>query len=188
MKNNKFTGIIRQRIIASKYFYYFLFLLSLALLLFPLFLDINTERFIALGLLGIFIFNLIDAATIIPAPAIISVGLGGYIYNPFAVAFIAAAGSTLGEVIAYLLGYSTDKAFNLKRFKVLYKKLKYYLTKYGVYVIFLLAFIPNPFFGILGIYAGVAQYPLRKFFLIIFIARLIRDIIIANVGALVQLG
>jgi len=55
--------------------------------------------------------------------------------------------------------------------------------KHGSLLIVLFAFVPNPFFDAIGIVAGLALYPLRRFLMLVFIGRLARDLIVAYVGS-----
>jgi len=46
-----------------------------------------------------------------------------------------------------------------------------------------LAVIPNPFFDVIGILAGMLNYPPMRFFAIMLVGRFIRYWVLAQVGA-----
>jgi membrane protein YqaA with SNARE-associated domain len=137
----------------------------------------------SLGLLGIFILNLIGSATLfIPAPAIASVVAGGIIYHPFLVALVAALGSVLGDMIGYLVGYSGKKVF-IKNHPGRFGFFQKIFHRFGGVAIFIFALIPNPVFDAIGILAGVFSYSPLKFFAISFGARLLRNLVLAYFGS-----
>lgn len=137
----------------------------------------------SLGLLGIFLINLIGNATVfLPAPAIASVVAGGIIYSPLAVAFSSALGASLGDMVGFLLGKSGKELF-IKNHHAWYVFLKDLFKRYSDVVILLFAFVPNPFFDVVGILAGVFTISPYRFFILLFIGRLVRDIILAYTGS-----
>lgn len=162
--------------------YIFTLILSIVLIMVAFLFHEKLSEFRSLGLLGIFLINLIGSATLfLPAPGIASVVAGGGIYSPLAVAIIASLGASIGDMVGYLLGTSS-KHILLKDKDGYFKMLTYYFKKYGALVIILLAFFPNPFFDAIGIVAGVLGYPLKKYFLWMFVGRLARNVLLAFVG------
>ncbi len=157
-----------------------IFVLSTVLMLLPVFYKVQFQHFKSLGLLGIGLINFFGSATVfLPSPAILSVGIGGTLYNPLLVAFVSAVGSSLGESTGFLFGYSGEKVIDDKKPGLFYKLYQFVFEKYGAYILIFMAFIPNPLFDAVGIFAGVAQYPIKKFLLYVFIGRFARDIIIS---------
>lgn len=141
-------------------------------------------QFKSLGLLGIFLINLIGSATLFfPAPAIASVVAGGAIYPPVLVAVVSSLGAALGDMVGFLLGHSGRKIFikNHHRFYILLRDL---FHKFGGIAIFGFAFVPNPFFDFVGISAGLFHFPPARFFLFMFLGRLLRNILLALFGTL----
>lgn len=168
----------------SKFLYTLLFLFSALLLLSPLYLEIDFDTLRPLGILGIAIFNFIASSTIFfPAPGIVVTGIGGALYNPILVAFASAAGSSLGEAVGFLFGHSSRKITHPKDHTFMQSLYKILHHKHGSLLIILFAFIPNPFFDIIGIVAGLAFFPLKKFLLLVFIGRFARSIIVAYIGS-----
>lgn len=168
--------------------YFALFLLLGILLFFPVYYQINHQEFRHLGLVGVFLLNLIGSAAIfLPSPAFISVGISATQINPLLVALIAALGASIGEGTTFLFGYSSNKILKLEKYKQLKKFKKNVFDKYGAAAILVLAFFPNPFFDGIGIIAGLAHYPIKRFIILTFIGRLLRYILIGYVSSYIAL-
>lgn len=139
----------------------------------------------SLGLLGLFIINLVSSAGFfVSGPAFLTIIAGGNIYSPILVAFIAALGACLGDMLGFGFGYSGRKLIRKKldRHKAI-KFLEKNFSRHGELIIFMLAIIPNPFFDAIGILAGIANYPPFKFFIIMFVGRFLRYWLLAHVGS-----
>ncbi|RJQ26938.1 hypothetical protein C4577_02385 [Candidatus Parcubacteria bacterium] len=168
----------------NKLFYILLFLISASIILLPLFFKIRVQELKTLGFIGLFIINFLGSATVFfPVPSIISVGVWGNIYNPLLVALIGALGSSMGESIGYLFGSSSKEILNLKKHKFVFYFLDFLFKKLGIFIIFLASFIPNPLFDGIGILVGISSFSLKKFIVIVFLGRLLRNILIAYLGA-----
>lgn len=155
-------------------------LISVGVMLLPLFYKLELKQFQSYGIIGIAIINFFGSATVfLPSPAIISVGVGGALYNPLLVALASALGSALGEAVGFAFGYSSKKVINQEEKRLMYKLFKTVFHKHGSWLIITLSFIPNPVFDAVGIFAGVAQFPIKRFLLYVFIGRFLRDIMIA---------
>lgn len=141
---------------------------------------------ISLGLLGLFILNFVSSATLfVSAPSIFAVIAGGAIYSPILVALVSSLGSASGDMLGFILGISGRKILNHKLHKKLwFKVLSGSFEKYGKYIIIILAFIPNPLFDSIGIIAGVFKFSPVKFFLLVFIGRLVRYYMLARFGSI----
>lgn len=135
------------------------------------------------GLLGILLINFLASATIfLPAPAIATVVAGGALYNPASVALVSSFGAAMGDVVGFLLGHSSKNLF-YKKHHTMFLILKDTFHTFGGIIIFIVAFIPNPFFDIVGVFAGFFHYPLIRFFILIFAGRLIRNFLLALLGS-----
>ncbi len=171
-------------ILENKFFYIFLFLVSALLLSSPLFFRFDVQSLKSLGILGVAVLNFISSSTLFfPAPGFLATGIGGALYNPALVAIAASTGSTLGESVGFIFGHSSRKISNPKDHTFMESLYKIIHHKHGSVFIVVLAFIPNPFFDAVGILAGLALYPLRKFLMLVFIGRFARDLIVAYVGS-----
>ncbi len=93
--------------------------------------------------------------------------------NPITLSFCAALGSSLGEFSGYFLGNGTSRIVK-KKFKKYHVAYTDALKKYGLIVLFLLAFIPNPLFDVAGILSGAIGMPLLSFFIPVFLGRFCR--------------
>lgn len=141
------------------------------------------SHFSSLGLLGIFLMNIIGSATLfLPAPAIATVVAGGFLYNPFSVAVVSALGSAIGDMVGFLLGHSGKEIF-LKKNSFWYKILKETFHRFGALFIIVFSFIPNPLFDAVGVFAGVFSYSPVKFFIYVLIGRFFRNLLLAGIGS-----
>lgn len=144
----------------------------------------NLSQFKSLGLFGIFLINFIGSATLFfPIPAIASVVAGGAVYPPFLVGVVSAFGASAGDLIGFLLGHSGRKIF-IKNHHRFYMLLRDLFHKFGGIAVFGFAFVPNPFFDFVGISAGLFHFSPARFFLLMFLGRLLRNILLALFGTL----
>jgi uncharacterized membrane protein YdjX (TVP38/TMEM64 family) len=142
----------------------------------------DVQKFAAFGYPGVFLIVLISYATIlVPVPGLAIVfGLGG-VLHPFGVALAAALGGAVGELSGYLAGYSGRAVIeNWQR----YEKITAGVKKFGGPAILVLAAIPNPFFDMVGVAAGVLKMPIHKFFLWVLPGQMIKMLYIAYAGSL----
>lgn len=141
----------------------------------------RVEDFAAYGYPGIFIIAMLANATVfLPAPGIAVVFAMGSIFNPIGVALAAGTGGAIGELSGYLTGFSGQAVIENTK---IYDRVSPWVQKYGVWAILVLAAIPNPFFDLAGIAAGVAKIPVWKFLLFCWIGQLIKMAMFAFAGA-----
>ncbi|MBI5351321.1 MAG: VTT domain-containing protein [Chloroflexi bacterium] len=141
----------------------------------------HVQDFAAYGYPGIFLIALMANATVfLPAPGIAIVFAMGSIFNPLGVALAAGTGGALGELSGYLAGFSGQAVVEQTD---IYEKITPWINKYGGWAILFLAAIPNPFFDIAGIAAGIAKMPLWKFLLFCWVGQLIKMTMFAFAGA-----
>ena len=121
----------------------------------------QAARLAIYGYPGIFLISFLAYATVIlPAPGIAIIFTMGGIFNPLVVGLVAGAGATLGEMVGYLAGFSGQGV--VERADV-YDRLTGWMQKNGALTVFLLALIPNPFFDVAGIIAGILKMSVFKF-------------------------
>ncbi|MFH1186566.1 MAG: VTT domain-containing protein [Candidatus Levyibacteriota bacterium] len=139
----------------------------------------------SLGLLGIFLINFVsNASFFVSGPAFLSVVAGGSLYNPFLVALISSFAATLGDMIGFLVGFSGRKIALEKIGKNFwFTILERYFKKYGGWMLFAFAFIPNPFFDAIGLIAGIFVFSPKRFIIIVTLGRFLRYLILASIGA-----
>lgn len=140
----------------------------------------RVEQFAAFGYPGIFLIALLANATILlPAPGVAVIYAMGAIFNPFGVGLAAGLGGTIGELSGYLAGFSGQAV--VERMDV-YSRIRPWVEKYGGWAILVLSAIPNPFFDVAGIAAGIAKMPLQTFLLFSGIGQLIKMTAFALAG------
>ena len=140
----------------------------------------RVEQFAGFGYPGIFLIALLANATILlPAPGVAVIYAMGAIFNPLGVGLAAALGGTIGELSGYLAGFSGQAV--VERTDV-YNRVKPFVDKYGGWAILVLSAIPNPFFDVAGIAAGMAKMPLPTFLLFSGIGQLIKMTAFAIAG------
>lgn len=141
----------------------------------------RVEEFAAYGYPGIFLIMVLANATVIlPAPGVAVVFAMGSVFHPLGVAFAAGAGGAIGELTGYLAGYGGQAVVENTK---IYEKISPWVNKYGAWVILVLSAIPNPFFDIAGIAAGIAKIPLWQFLLACWVGQTIKMAMFAYAGA-----
>ena len=140
----------------------------------------RVEEFSAFGYPGVFLISLLANATVIlPAPGVAVVFAMGGFFNPLGVALAASLGGALGELTGYLAGFSGQGVVeNAKA----YKRLTGWVDKYGAIALSVLAAIPNPFFDMAGMAAGVMKMPVWKFLVFCWIGQFIKMLLFAYAG------
>jgi uncharacterized membrane protein YdjX (TVP38/TMEM64 family) len=140
----------------------------------------RVEEFAAYGYPGIFLVALTANATIfLPAPGVAVVFAMGNVFNPLGVALAAGTGGALGELSGYLAGFSGQAMIENTH---IYDRIHPWVVKYGIWAIIVLSAIPNPFFDIAGVTAGIAKMSLRRFLLACWIGQLIKMALFAYAG------
>lgn len=140
----------------------------------------SVEEFAVYGYPGIFLVALMANATVfLPAPGVAVVFAMGSIFNPLGTALAAGAGGALGELSGYLAGFSGQAV--IERTNV-YDRINPWVQKNGGYTILVLSAIPNPFFDVAGVAAGIAKMPMRKFLFACWIGQTIKMALFAYAG------
>ncbi|KXK12177.1 MAG: SNARE associated Golgi protein [Chloroflexi bacterium OLB14] len=140
----------------------------------------RVEEFTQYGYFGIFLIMLLANATVIlPAPGVAVVFAMGSVFNPLGVALSAGIGGALGEITGYLAGFSGQAVVENTQ---VYNRIMPWIKKYGAWVILILSAIPNPFFDIAGIAAGIAKIPTWQFLLACWVGQTIKMAMFAYAG------
>jgi membrane protein YqaA with SNARE-associated domain len=138
-------------------------------------------RFVAYGYPGVFLISLgANATVILPAPTLALVFALGGVLNPILVGLVAGLGGALGELTGYLAGYSGQAVIENRE---IYDRLHGWMRKYGLATIFFLSLLPNPFFDLAGIAAGVLRFPVGYFLLSCWLGKTLKSIVFALAGA-----
>jgi len=133
------------------------------------------------GYLGVFLISLMGNATVIlPAPSLAAVFAIGAVLNPVLVGLAAGVGEALGELTGFLAGYG-GRAVVEER--AAFQRLEPWVQRYGLLVIFILSVIPNPFFDLAGIAAGMLRFPLWQFLLSCWVGKTLKTVAFALAGA-----
>lgn len=140
----------------------------------------HVKEFEQFGYAGIFLIALMANATILlPAPGVAIIYAMGAIFNPLWVGLAAGAGGALGELSGYLAGFSGQAVVERSD---IYNRFKPWVDQYGGWSILVLSAIPNPFFDIAGIAAGIAKMPMRTFLLFTWVGQIIKMTAFAVAG------
>jgi membrane protein DedA with SNARE-associated domain len=140
----------------------------------------RVEEFEAWGYPGVFFIALLANATVLlPAPGVALIYAMGGMLNPFGVGLAAGTGGTIGELSGYLAGFSGQAV--IERMDI-YNRIKPWVNKYGGWAILVLSAIPNPFFDVAGIAAGIAKMPLRTFLVFTWVGQIIKMTLFALAG------
>jgi membrane protein YqaA with SNARE-associated domain len=135
-----------------------------------------------LGYPAIFVTSLVGAAgMVVPLPGTAAVFIGGALLTPLLVGLVAGVAEAIGELTGYGLGYSGAPV--VQRAKT-YQRFESWVRKQGWLVILLFAMIPNPVFDFFGIAAGVLRYPLKRFLVLAFVGKTVKNTGIAYAGYL----
>ncbi len=141
----------------------------------------QAESFASFGYPGIFLIALLANATVLlPAPGLAVVFTMGSIFHPLGVALAAGTGGAIGELTGYMAGFSGQAV--VERMDI-YERITPWVEKYGTLAILVLAAVPNPFFDLAGIAAGVTKIPVTKFLIACWIGQLIKASLFAYAGA-----
>ncbi len=141
-------------------------------------------KYSTLGYFGLLVSNFIaSAAVFLPLPTLATSFLSGNILNPILVGLFAGVGSALGDFVAFLLGFGTRRVVNgfLKK-EHFFGRLEFWFKKNAFVTIFVLSFIPNPFFDGVGLIAGAFSVKPKDFLLATVLGRVTRNILLAISG------
>jgi len=132
------------------------------------------------GYAAVFLVGLVSNATLIlPVPGLAVSSLMGGVFNPWLVGVVGGVGQALGELSGYMVGYSGQ---TLVGRSPAYDRLYEWMGRYGGWVIFGLAAVPNPLFDVGGMAAGALRFPVWKFLLWCAAGKVIKNIAFALVG------
>ena len=152
-------------------------------------LDADPASLRSYGYLGVFLIPLIGSASfILPMPGLAVIATGGAFLDPvvgipswIVVGVLAGGGESLGELTGYAAGYGGRAVLEKRRFM---GRLEGWMHRQGSVVMFCMAVLPNPFFDVAGVVAGVVRMPLWKFFIAVLLGKIIKSMYVAGAGAL----
>lgn len=133
------------------------------------------------GYLGLFLISILGNATIIlPMPTMLTAFLGGSLFNPILVGVISAGGATIGELTGYLAGFGGQAIVENRG---MHERFQGWMERYGLVALFVLATIPNPFFDVAGIIAGMSRMRVTTFMAVTWAGKIVKFVAIAYLGA-----
>jgi len=139
------------------------------------------QQFAAYGYPGVFVVSLLGNATVIlPAPSLAMVFAMGAVLKPVLVGLVAGVGEALGELTGYMAGFS-GRALIENRAR--YEQINRWMARNGDLTVFLLSLIPNPFFDLAGMAAGVLRYPVWRFLIFCWMGKTVKTTLVALAGA-----
>ena len=140
----------------------------------------HVEEFKQFGYIGIFMIALMANATVLlPAPGVAIIYAMGAVFNPLWVGLAAGTGGALGELSGFLAGFSGQAV--VERTDI-YNRFKPWVDKYGGWAILVLSAIPNPFFDVAGIAAGISKMPMQTFLIFTWVGQIIKMTLFAVAG------
>lgn len=133
------------------------------------------------GYAGVFFIALLGNATVIfPVPGLAVVFASGGVLNPLFVGLVAGIAEPIGELTGYLAGYAGNAIIqNSERFL----RVRAWMERRGFWTLFALSAIPNPFFDLAGIAAGMLRFPLWRFLIACWLGKTAKGLIFAYLGA-----
>ena len=136
----------------------------------------------AWGYFGVFLASLIASGTFFfPIPSHLFVFIFSKTLNPFLIALVASLGASLGEFTGYALGVGSRLVVE-KKYGNKIKKWEKKAEKYGTFwILVLFAATPLPD-DVPGVFAGMMHYNRKKFFLAVFIGKIMMYLAIAYSG------
>jgi len=135
----------------------------------------------ALGYPGVFLVALFSNATIIlPVPGVLFTSLMGAVIHPLGVALAAGTGAALGELSGYLAGFGGQAVAERS---AVYERVVAWMRRHGQWAVLVLAAIPNPFFDLAGMAAGVLKMQVWRFLLFCWFGQLAKMIFFAYGGS-----
>ena len=153
------------------------FAITVAIFLFARQTPEAIARFKNYGYPGIFIICLASNASIIlPVPGIFLVLPLVATLNPALVGLVGATGGVIGEITAYVAGYSGRTIIKRNQ---LHGRVEGWMNRWGAWVIFVFAVAPYLPVDITGIVAGTLRYPMWKFILVCWVGKSIKYVVLA---------
>ena len=132
------------------------------------------------GYVGLFVIAAVSSASVLfPVPGLSLAFITAGALNPLAVGLAVGTGAACGELTGYLAGAAGK---GLIADQPAYRQTAGWMKRFGVWAVFVLAVIPNPFFDIVGIMSGVMRIPVLRFFTACWAGNVIKATVVAFVG------
>ncbi len=139
----------------------------------------------SLGYIGIFVVSFVGSASVIfPIPVFIVVPATAALpgMNPWLVGLFAGVGSSLGEVVGYVVGMGGGKLVEKKYSQHIDKYKKWFKDGKNMFF-WIVAFAATPLpDDVVGLVCGIFRYAFKKFILASFIGKIILNLVLALGG------
>jgi membrane protein DedA with SNARE-associated domain len=134
------------------------------------------------GYVGAFLVCILGNISIfIPIPFALIVYAFGSTLNPLLLGLVSGLGSTIGEMVSYLLGWGGRKIIET-RYGSRLDAVKKLIGRYGVLSVFLIALLPVPD-DLLLIPLGMMKYDFKKTFIALLLGKTLMGVSLAYAGA-----
>ncbi len=141
-----------------------------------------TELVSIYGYLGAFVVCIIgNVSVFIPIPFALMVYAFGATLNPLLLGLVCGLGSTIGEMVSYVLGWGGRKVIE-GRYGSRLDAVEKLIERYGAFSVFLFALLPLPD-DLLLIPLGMMKYDVRKTFIAMLLGKTIMCSSLAYAGA-----
>ena len=128
------------------------------------------------GYPGVFFLSFLGSVSmVLPVPGLAALCVLSGKLSPFVLGLLAGVGETLGEISGYAVGYGGGSVIERRGF---YPKLKGWMERRGVLVLFLMSLIPNPAFDVVGIAAGSVRFPLARFLITVWAGKTLKGVMV----------
>ena len=133
------------------------------------------------GYIGLFLVNLFASATLfLPVPGLALTFAAGSSLSPLLVGLASGTGAALGEITGYLAGFSGQ---GLLESQPGYARVQGWMGRHGLWVVFVLSVLPNPFFDAAGMIAGAMRISVWRFLFASWAGKVIKSTVVAFAGA-----
>lgn len=162
-------------IIMSKHKHIIKFIFAIGIISLSIYFQNQLSELKSLGLLGIFLANFLGNATFLVTTS------NNLHYEPFLIGLVTSVGGSLGQMVGFELG-SAGKNLFIKNHHIIFVVTRGLFRDYGKFIVFFMAFLPDQFFGVVSLLAGISNFSPLRFFVILFIGRLVRNLILVSLG------
>lgn len=136
-------------------------ILGVIFIILTFFISASPQTFLPYGYFGVFIFNVISSGLLI-FPVLV-----GKLNMPLVI-LISAVGNIANTSVSYLIGNTSNHLFTKNRLII---KLKHWMERFGLIVVYILAIVPFPF-DINALLSGYVGIPYKKYILVNFLGKI----------------
>lgn len=129
------------------------------------------ENYAITGYIGVFIACIAATSTVLlPAPGILVVVQYAQFLNPLIVILLGGLGTSIGELIGYVLGRTGGNLIKIRRDN---RYIRFFNRK-PYLIVFLFSALPLPIFDIVGILSGITNLNPYKFWFYCFLGKVLK--------------